>query len=186
MLLLYSIVLITYICKKIPIMKKILLACITLILFLSFYSCRVRDNGCGFELDPTIKAPDSEIVRLDNYITANTITATKDPRGFYYNITTAGAGATPGQCTQVGVTYVGTLITGAEFDRANSNIFFQLGSLIYGWRLGIPLIKKGGKIRLYLPPSFGYGQTDVKNASGVVTIPKNSLLIFDVNLNEVN
>lgn len=167
-------------------MKKILLASVALFLFLSFYSCRVRDNGCGFELDPSIKAPDSEIVRLVSYISTNAITATKHPSGIYYKITTDGAGAVPGQCTQVGVTYVGTLTTGAEFDRANANVFFQLGSLIYGWRIGIPLIKKGGKIRLYIPPSFGYGQTDVKNAAGAVTIPKNSILIFDINLNEVN
>ena len=167
-------------------MKKILLAFFVLFLFLNFYSCRVRDNGCGFDLDPSIKAPDSEIVRLDNYISTNAIAATKHSSGIYYNISTDGVGASPGQCTQVGVTYVGTLINGAEFDRSNSNVFYQLGSLIYGWRIGIPLIKKGGKIRLYLPPSFGYGQTDVKNSSGVVTIPKNSILIFDVNLNEVN
>lgn len=167
-------------------MKKILLASVALFLFLSFYSCRVRDNGCGFELDPSIKAPDSEIVRLDDYISTNTITATKHSSGLYYSITADGAGAAPGQCTQVGVTYIGTLTNGTEFDRSNSNVFFQLGSLIYGWRIGIPLIKKGGKIRLYLPPSFGYGQKDVTDGLGAVTIPRNSILIFDVNLNEVN
>lgn len=167
-------------------MKKILLFSAALFFFLSFYSCRVKDNGCGFDLDLSIKAPDSEIVRLDNYITSNTINATKHSSGLYYKINTDGAGTAPGQCTQVGVTYVGTLTNGTEIDRSNTNVFFQLGSLIYGWRIGIPLIKKGGKIRLYIPPTFGYGQTDIKNSSGVVTIPKNSILIFDINLNEVN
>jgi FKBP-type peptidyl-prolyl cis-trans isomerase len=45
-----------------------------------------------------------------------------------------------------------------------------------GWQYGLPLIKPGGKILLYLPPSLGYG------SSPVGTIPANSVLIFEVQL----
>jgi FKBP-type peptidyl-prolyl cis-trans isomerase FkpA len=167
-------------------MKKLLLAFFALIIFISFYSCRVKDNACGFELDPSIKAPDSEITKLQDYITTNSITATKHSSGLFYNIVNEGIGNAPGQCSQVGITYIGALTNGTEFDRSNTNVFYQLGVFIYGWRVGMPLIKKGGKIKLYVPPALGYGQTDIKNSSGAVIIPKNSILVFDINLNEVN
>ena len=53
---------------------------------------------------------------------------------------------------------------------------FQLKNLIIGWQKGIPLIQKGGSIRLYIPPSMGYGS---KSSS---SIPANSTLIFDIDL----
>ena len=48
-----------------------------------------------------------------------------------------------------------------------------------GWQYGIPLVKAGGRIMLYLPPSLGYG------AQTVGSIPANSVLIFDITLQSV-
>jgi FKBP-type peptidyl-prolyl cis-trans isomerase FkpA len=59
---------------------------------------------------------------------------------------------------------------------------FVLGTLIDGWKIGVPLIKKGGQIRLYIPPSLGYGSSDVRDNQGRVIIPGNSILIFDITL----
>lgn len=161
--------------------KKLIPVFIALFILIIYSSCRVVDNGCGYELDPAIKAPDSEIVRLDKYISDNNITtALKHSSGIYYQILNTGTGKTPTQCSMVGVTYTGKLTNGTTFDASSTNIFFSLKDLIYGWRIGLPLIKAGGSIRLYVPPDFGYGQTVVGS------IPKNSILIFDVNLNEVN
>lgn len=155
-------------------------ACAALIVFIIYSSCRVVDNGCGYELDPAIKAPDSEIVRMDKYISDSSIAnATKHSSGLYYQILNPGTGNYPTQCNLVGVTYTGKLINGSVFDASSTNIFYSLKDLIFGWRIGLPLIKSGGVIRLYVPPSFGYGQTPVGS------IPKNSILVFDVNLNEV-
>jgi FKBP-type peptidyl-prolyl cis-trans isomerase FkpA len=53
---------------------------------------------------------------------------------------------------------------------------FTLNQLISGWQLGVPLIKKGGRLILYLPPSLAYGS----RASG--PIPANSVLIFEITL----
>ena len=166
-------------------MKKLLLALTVVFIIVLFSSCRIRTNPCEFELDPGIKAPDGEITMVQNYLTANSITATKHPSGIFYSVVSDGSGNNPTQCNIVGVTYIGTLINGNEFDRSNANFFSQLGKLIYGWRIGLPLIRAGGKIKLYVPPSFGYGQEDQRNENGVIIIPKNSVLIFEVNLNEV-
>lgn len=119
---------------------------------------------------------------LEQYITrANlTSTVTKDPRGFYYQILTPGTGATPAPTSKVTVFYKGTLTNGSVFDQTSANpVTFGLSQLILGWQYGIPLVKAGGRIMLYLPPSLGYG------AQAVGSIPANSVLIFDITLQGV-
>jgi FKBP-type peptidyl-prolyl cis-trans isomerase FkpA len=130
-------------------------------------------SGCKKEESPET---------LEQYITrANlTSTVTKDSRGFYYQILTPGTGATPTPTSKVTVFYKGTLTNGAVFDQTNANpVSFGLNQLILGWQYGIPLIKAGGRIMLYLPPSLGYG------AQTVGSIPANSVLIFDITLQGV-
>jgi FKBP-type peptidyl-prolyl cis-trans isomerase FkpA len=126
--------------------------------------------------------PDAaEIATLQSYITTNSITATQDPGGFFYTIVTPGSGVTPTLSSNVTVRYTGKLLNGTVFDSNTSaaGISFVLSQLIRGWQLGIPLIKKGGSINLYLPPSLAYGCY----ASG--PIPGNSSLIFNIELVDV-
>lgn len=105
------------------------------------------------------------------------------PAGFYYTISNPGSGGDSVLlCSQILINYKGQLKNGTVFDQQN-NVIFVLGSLIEGWRKGIPLLKKGGQIRLYIPPSLGYGNNDlIDNSSGNVVIPGKSMLIFDVTL----
>jgi len=119
---------------------------------------------------------------LEQYITrANlTSTVTKDSRGFYYQILTPGTGATPTLSSKVTVFYKGTLTNGNIFDQTNANpVTFGLNQLILGWQYGIPLVKAGGRVMLYLPPSLGYGSQTTGS------IPANSVLIFDITLQSV-
>ena len=119
---------------------------------------------------------------LEQYITrANlTSTVTKDSRGFYYQILTPGTGATPTLSSKVTVFYKGTLTNGNVFDQTNANpVTFGLNQLILGWQYGIPLVKAGGRVMLYLPPSLGYGSQTTGS------IPANSVLIFDITLQSV-
>lgn len=51
-----------------------------------------------------------------------------------------------------------------------------LDGLISGWQLGLPLIGRGGSIRLYLPSALAYGPNPVANLCA------GSDLIFDVEL----
>jgi FKBP-type peptidyl-prolyl cis-trans isomerase len=115
---------------------------------------------------------------LEEYIKRAGITdAVKDSRGFYYKIITEGQGNNPTATSKVTVFYKGTLTNGMIFDQtSNSPISFGLNQVILGWQYGVPLIKPGGKIILYLPPSLGYGS----QAAG--SIPPNSVLIFEVQL----
>lgn len=124
-----------------------------------------------------VKAPASEIKDVQDYLTANNITATQHCSGVFYSIDNAGTGTAPTACSGVKATYVGKFTNGNIFDQGTAS--FGLNQVIKGWTNTIPLLKKGGKIRLYIPPSLGYGD----KASG--PIPANSILIFDVTLDEV-
>ena len=115
---------------------------------------------------------------LEAYITRAGITdAIKDSRGFYYKIVTEGTGVNPTVNSKVTIYYKGTLTNGSIFDQTGAApATFNLNQLILGWQYGLPLIKPGGKIILYLPPSLGYG------SSPAGSIPANSVLIFEVQL----
>ena len=119
---------------------------------------------------------------IEEYLTSNNLNGSvvKDARGFYYKILEPGSGATATISSKVKTLYKGMLTNGNVFDQSTSPIEFPLGNVILGWQYGIPLIKPGGKIILYLPPSLGYGPY------GAGSIPGNAGLIFEVTLVSVN
>ena len=85
----------------------------------------------------------------------------------------------------VKVHYVGTLPDGKEFDSSkkhNQPFEFELGAgrVIKGWDQGVAGMKVGGKRKLTVPPSLGYGPRGFPPV-----IPPNSTLIFEVELLEV-
>lgn len=102
----------------------------------------------------------------------------------YYQIQAQGSGGSPNNCSSININYTGQLANGNVFDRG-SNVAFTLGRLIEGWKKGLPLIQKGGKIKLYIPPTLGYGSSDIKDSNGSVVIPANSMLIFEISLLDV-
>lgn len=97
---------------------------------------------------------------------------------------TVGTGdeAVPGK--KVTVHYTGTLTNGQKFDSSvdrGQPFTFDLGSgnVIQGWDIGVAGMKVGGKRKLIIPASLGYGGT------AVGAIPANSTLIFEVELLKV-
>jgi FKBP-type peptidyl-prolyl cis-trans isomerase FkpA len=124
----------------------------------------------------TRAAIDEEIIL--KYIKDNNLTMQKHPSGMYYVITEAGAGGSPSATSQVTVRYKGYLTNKNIFDQTvgTNTAEFNLSGLIEGWKVGIPLLKKGGKITMILPSKMGYGA----RAQG--TIPPNSVLLFEVEL----
>lgn len=158
-------------------MKSI--AYLLLIALLGFHcsSCKKADStGCTV----SDTAPASEVDAVQSYLNTQGISAAKDDRGFFYKIDDAGTGKYPNSCSNVTVDYSGKLVNGDIFDQ-NTNVTFDLSSLIKGWREGIPLIKEGGRITLYLPPSLGYGADGYGSS-----IPPNSITIFSITLHKIN
>ena len=142
--------------------------------------CFKDDKGCSYTQSTTV-APASEQTMIEEYLAANSITATKHSSGMYYEVVQVGTGGSPALCSSVQINYAGKLTNGSTFD-SNTNAVFTLGTLIDGWKKGLPMIQKNGRIKLYIPPSLGYGAVDIKDRDNNVIIPANSMLIFDITL----
>ena len=94
-----------------------------------------------------------------------------------------GKGAEAKAGDTVKVQYVGTLTNGTEFDASRKHgdqgFTFELGKgrVIKGWDEGVAGMKEGGKRKLTIPPSLGYGARGAGDK-----IPPNSTLVFEVEL----
>lgn len=150
-------------------MKNIWIVALMAVLGIAFSACQDKDV-------------DNEAQILD-YIEQNNLNAQSTPEGLYYVIENEGTGTRPTALDYVEVRYSGYFLDGEVFDETEGQNTYiaPLNGLIQGWQIGIPLIKEGGRIKLLVPSSLGYG------ASGSIsgTIPGNTALIFDIDLIDV-
>lgn len=105
--------------------------------------------------------------------------------GLQYEVLESGAtsGSSPAATDSVLAHYEGRFIDGEVFDSSiqrGEPAQFMLNQVIPGWTEGLQLMKPGDKWRLYIPSDLGYGPT------GSGPIPPFSVLVFDVELIEVN
>lgn len=103
--------------------------------------------------------------------------------GLQYQVIKQGTGKSPKATDKVKVHYEGKLLDDTIFDssyKRGEPVTFPLDQVIKGWTEGLQLIKEGSKYRLYVPSSLGYGE------AGNADIEPNMMLIFDVELLEVN
>lgn len=115
-----------------------------------------------------------------NYMRDHNINGIPMAGGMYYVIDKQGTGEQPAIGKKVKVNYRGTLLDGTEFDSSlqpgRTPFEFVIGQhqVIQGWDQGIPMFKVGGKGKLIIPPSMGYGE------QGQGKIPSNSWLVFEI------
>jgi FKBP-type peptidyl-prolyl cis-trans isomerase FkpA len=130
--------------------------------------------------DPcAIVAPPAQITEVEQYLADTSITdAVKHCSGMYYRIITPGTGAVPVICSQITVNYKVYYKNGTILEQHNGAVL-QLFQPINGWKNGLPLIHKGGKIELFIPPALAYGSVAYSD------IPANSMLIFEIELVDV-
>jgi FKBP-type peptidyl-prolyl cis-trans isomerase FkpA len=139
------------------------------------------------ETNCTPKAPSSEAAQIQTYAAANSMTVTAHSSGLYYQVINPGSGPMATINSRIVITYTGMLLNGTVFDQRTTpnnqatspNNPWLLADLIEGWQVGIPLIRKGGRIQLLVPSSMGYGCSDYRS------IPGNSVLFFDITLVDV-
>jgi peptidylprolyl isomerase len=102
--------------------------------------------------------------------------------GLEYEDEVVGTGDSPKSGQKVTVHYTGWLTNGKKFDSSRDRgqpFTFTIGrgQVIAGWDEGVAGMKVGGKRKLTIPPTLGYG---AKGAGG--SIPPGATLIFDVEL----
>ncbi len=104
--------------------------------------------------------------------------------GLRYIEGSVGTGTTVAYCDAVLVRYVGSFPDGEVFDPGPRPIdpFLGYGGLVTGFEQGLIGMQVGGTRRLIVPPELGYGSSGLMNAAGVVVIPGDATLVFDVEL----
>ncbi len=149
---------------------SLLLACVMMVF--SSINCK-KSSTCSD------RTPDQDEPAILAYLTANSITGyVKHSSGMYYKIESAGTGAKPTLSSKVYVKYTGKYTDNTIFDSQTdaTKTGWVLGTLVQGWQIGIPMISKGGKMKLFIPSSLGYG------CQSQGPIPGNSVLVFDIEL----
>lgn len=138
-------------------------------------SCKKTPSGCQ-DVDIAVEQP-----TIISYGASNSLTLTRHPTGVFYEIINTGSGISPTTSSKVFIKYVGKLLNGTTFDQQTNAALtgWFLRDLIPGWQVGLPLISKGGKIKLVIPSAYAYG------CNGIGSIPANSILYFDIDLVDV-
>ncbi|WP_111706537.1 FKBP-type peptidyl-prolyl cis-trans isomerase [Lutibacter citreus] len=145
------------------------------ILLLAFVvSCNSSDDDI---LAPLGQTEDNII----EYLATNNINAERSDSGLYYIIEEEGEGDLVDIEALATISYTGYFLDGTVFDASGTSGYsFYINNLIKGFSEGITKFKKGGKGKLFIPPSLGYGN------SGTSTIPGEAVLVFDIEVINVN
>jgi FKBP-type peptidyl-prolyl cis-trans isomerase FkpA len=136
---------------------------------------------CSKEKNCTPVPPSSETAQILAYASLKGMNGTTHSSGVYYEIISQGSGATASANSQIFITYVGKMLNDDVFDEQTSvnTKGWQLSGLIEGWQIGIPLIQKGGRIKLIIPSALAY------KCKPYGTLPANSILFFDITLVDI-
>ena len=117
---------------------------------------------------------------IQQYISDNNLNATATGSGLYYVVHSPGAGDGCTSASTVTVAYRGSFTDGSVFEESPAQgVEFSLQGVIAGWTEGIPYFKEGGSGILILPSALAYGK------SGSGSIPPNTVLVFDIELIDV-
>lgn len=134
-------------------------------------------SSCKKDDDTAAKQAEIDEQIIVDYLAANNIDAERDASGVYYLITDPGEGDQPNINSTIECYYKGYFTDGSIFDQSTQGpITYPLRNLITGWQYGIPYIKVGGSITLFIPSALGYG------TFGSGSVPPNTVLIFDIDL----
>ena len=123
---------------------------------------------------------DNEKAQLVAYCNTNSITYSEHSSGLLYQVIDPGTGTAPVSTSTVSVVYTGKFLNGTTFDATANPLTLSLSSVIDGWKIGLPLIKKGGHIKLLIPSALAYSC-----AGYAPTIAPNTPLYFDITLSDV-
>ncbi len=107
----------------------------------------------------------------------------EDKSGLLYKVVKQGKGPSPTVDDTVVVNYRGTLPDGKEFDssyKRGKPATFPLSRMIEGWKIGIPLMKKGAKFEFWIPAKLAYGEHGAGSVIGPFQAIKFEVELLDI------
>ncbi len=154
-------------------MKKILLS---LAIFAVISGCsKNNDSQACQNVLPITEEP-----QIISFCNTHSISYSKDTSGIFYQIIDIGSGMTPDLNAKISVTYKATYLNDITLDEQTTPVVDFLRNFIEGWRIAIPLIRKGGHIKMVIPSSLCYGCLGYSNV-----VPPNAILFFELTLVDV-
>lgn len=133
-------------------------------------------TSCNDYSDKDMQSFDDKIA---SYVKKNKLEMIKSDSGLYYTIHEKGEGDSIKGDALISAIYTGRLLNGKIFDKQNKPTEMKLKDLIHGWREVAFYMNSGGKATIIVPPQLGYGSRKMND------IPKNSILIFDIEIVDV-
>ncbi len=115
---------------------------------------------------------------LDRQFKREGVVKTQD--GLLFETLKQGEGVYPTMSDRVKILYTARLSDGTVFDSTDEPVTFDVEHLVPGFTEGLLMMKPGGRYRLFIPASLGYGENGISGA-----IPGNAALDFTVDLLEV-
>ena len=150
------------------------------LMLLAVVQCKEDDGIVPMPPAPNQRAIDSELIQ--EYVMENGLDADSTGSGLHYVIEQEGNGDHPNLQSRITINYTGTLLNGDQFDSSNGNpVTFKLDNLIEGWKEGIPYFSEEGAGLLLIPSHLAYGSSTLGGS-----IPSNSVLVFEIELLEVD
>jgi len=118
--------------------------------------------------------------QIEAYLSANSLTGEQTTNtGLVYLIEKQGGDEKPRIQDKITINYKGYITDGTVFDQTKgSPRTFGLYQLIPAWQEAIPMIGRGGKIKILAPPSTAYGNNPPRGTP----ITASSVLVFDIEL----
>lgn len=133
------------------------------------------DRGLGPGFEGNVTGP-PESIDYAASLNVDLARMTRQSSGLYIENLLVGSGALAVDSGTVVVRYTGWLPNGRRFDTGQLSQTLVAGALIDGFTEGLLGMRVGGRRKLVIPPSLGYG------TSGQGIIPGNATLIFDIEL----
>ena len=140
-------------------------------------ACNNDVTGLGAPSDPATET-------FNASLGVNITQMTKMPSGVYFVDLVEGpltADTVTSKTASIKVNYAGYLKDGKLID-SGSGATLDLATLIQGFKNGVMGMRVGGKRKLVIPSELGYGGNAIKNTDGSIKIPRQSTLVFDVEL----
>jgi FKBP-type peptidyl-prolyl cis-trans isomerase FkpA len=163
-------------------MKKIIALILSAIIVFSFVSC-MKNTPVSTTPPCTSKPVSADSATLIKFA-GDSIPLTADSTGLYYHIIDSGNAVKPVLTSGLNVTYTAKLMDNFTFDSATNSYLSgaTLSQLIAGWQIGLPKIGVGGHIQLFIPSALAWGCNGIVSSSGLVTVPADEPVFFDIQL----
>ena len=154
---------------------------------LAFASCNSDDDLAGITFEQPVwndnvefvSTTNTPTVQIDRFVAANNMDTVLTASGLVYVILDPGEAEKQSGSSEVVAWYKGYLTDGVIFDQSTTSpLFSQLSGLIPGWREGMPLLGRGGKMWMLVRPSLGYGNQPPTGTP----ITSNSVMVFEIEM----